>query len=62
MIAQIVITTAELAIPTETRNNKAKGETETQIQSPTYFFYALHSLNHYVLFHLKDKLSFHLFF
>ena len=30
MIAQIFISTAELAIPTGTKTNEANGETETQ--------------------------------
>ena len=71
MIAQMFIPTAELVIPTETQTNEANVGTETQLvllklkktsvqhYLNNDFFY---SLNHYDLFHLKQKFLHHLFF
>ena len=63
---EFYIPTVELIIPTGTQTNKAKKEIETQpaidearIRISSYIFY---SLNHYVLFHLKDNFLFHQFF
>ena len=67
MIAQMFNPTAELVMPIGTRTNEANGEIETQpltVKTKTSNFqhklntyissYIFHSLNHYVLFHLKD--------
>ena len=72
--AQIFIPTTELAIPTVIATNEAVAETKTQpvivevqwanLQHNfnTYMsFYIFHSLNHYVLFLLKDNFLVHLF-
>ena len=74
VIAQIFIPTAELRISTGTQTNETNAEFETQpviaedkisnLQHNlnTYmFFYIFHSLNHYILFHLKDNFFFHQF-
>ena len=70
--AQNVNPTAELAIPTEAQTNEANAEIKTQsvtVQTKIskcliYYmsFYAFHSINRYVFFHLKDNFLFHKFF
>ena len=68
IIEQIFNPTAEVAIPTGTQTNEVNTETKTlpltaeikqeNVQSnlkPHTHFYAFHSLNLYVLFHLKDN-------
>ena len=72
MIAQIFNPTAELVIPTGTQTNEANAEIERQpitvevkiIKCSTIIkssFYAFHSLNHFVLFLLKDSFLFHIY-
>ena len=63
MTAQIFIPTTELVIPTGTQTNEANAEIETQpvtVKERISKFST--SLNHYVLFHLKDNSLFHQFF
>ena len=68
VIAQIFIPNAELVIPTGKKPNEGNVEIEKQPVtvaakiskcSPVFIF---HSLNHYLLFLLKDNFLFHLFF
>ena len=72
MIAQFCIPTAELEMPTGTQTNDANSKIETKpvtvevkirVQhnlDTCQSSHAFHSLNHYVLFYLKDNLLFHL--
>ena len=76
MIAQIVISTAELAIPTEKQTKEENEEIETQHKQllnlkeasvehnlDIYMFsYIFHSSNHYDLFHLKKIISSFIYF
>ena len=76
MIAQIVISTAEIAIPTEKQTKEENEEIETQHKQllnlkeasvehnlDIYMFsYIFHSSNHYDLFHLKKIISFFIYF
>ena len=75
MISQIFNPTAEILIPTGTQTNETNAEIETQLVTVetkirkaqlnlnTYMsFYTFHSLNHYVLFLVKDNFLLYLFF
>ena len=73
VIVQIFNPTTELAIPIETPISKTNAEVEKESlkqkqenfrsnSKPYTLFYADHSLNHYVIFLLKDSFLFHLLF
>ena len=52
-------------MPTETQTNETNVEIETQpvtVETKLSRGSRVHSLNHYVLFHLKNNFLFHLFF